>query len=110
MEGLFTGTSRSFVLSSCSCLILALILHQENILVGGDKRARIGGLGAACVQSSASTVEVDRFFHGAAPEVADPQRWGFTAGAGVSKASDMYAFGVLAWQVSIKCFWIQFGV
>lgn len=76
-----------------------LILYQTNILVDSDKRARIGGLGAACVQSSTPAAEVDRFFHGAAPEVADPQRWGVT-GTGLSTASDVYAFGVLSWQVS----------
>lgn len=45
-------------------------------------------------------VDVDRFFHGAAPELADPRRWG-ARGAGASKASDLFAFGVLAWEVSM---------
>jgi len=44
-------------------------------------------------------VDVDRFFHGAAPELIDPQSFGFV-GTESTKASDMYAFGVLAWEVS----------
>ena len=101
--GLFTEISRLFVRSPRSCPVHALTLYQANILIGADRRARIGGLGAACTQPSAPTVDVDRFFHGAAPEVADPQRWGVTDG-GVSKASDIYGFGVLVWEVSIGFF------
>lgn len=44
---------------------------------------------------------LDRSFHGAAPELIDPQRRGFSD-AGATMASDVYAFGVLAWQVEIK--------
>jgi hypothetical protein len=44
-------------------------------------------------------VDVDRFFHGAAPELIDPQRFGLV-GTESTKASDIYAFGMIAWQVS----------
>lgn len=95
-------TSRSFVFSSCSCPVPALTLHQTNILICGERRARIGGLGAVLVQPSTSTADVDRFSHGAVPEAAaDLQGWD-VSDAGVSKESDVYAFGVLAWEASIK--------
>ncbi|KAF9778003.1 kinase-like domain-containing protein [Thelephora terrestris] len=68
-----------------------------NILVSGAGCVRIGSLGTACAQSTAPTVDVDRFFPGAAPEITDPQRWG-TSEAGASKSSDLFAFGVLAWE------------
>ena len=42
---------------------------------------------------------MDTFFHGAAPELVNPQRFGLID-TGTTKASDMYAFGVLAWEVS----------
>ena len=45
-------------------------------------------------------VDIDRFFHGAAPELVDPQRFGLT-NAGTTKESDAYAFGVLALEVSL---------
>jgi hypothetical protein len=44
-------------------------------------------------------VDIDRFFHGAAPELVYPQSSGLTD-TGPTKESDMYAFGVLAWEVS----------
>ena len=44
-------------------------------------------------------VDIDRFFHGAAPELVDPQRFRLTD-TGATTASDVYAFGVLAWEVS----------
>lgn len=45
-------------------------------------------------------MDIDRFFYGAAPELADHERFGLTD-TGVTKASDVYAFGVLAWEVSM---------
>ncbi|KAF9778053.1 kinase-like domain-containing protein [Thelephora terrestris] len=68
-----------------------------NILVSGAGCVRIGSLGTACAQSTAPRVDVDRWFPGAAPEITDPQRWG-TSEAGASKSSDLFAFGVLAWE------------
>jgi len=44
-------------------------------------------------------VDVDRSFHGAAPELIDPRRFGFVGTEG-TKASDVYAFGIIAWEVS----------
>ena len=72
---------------------------QTNVLVDAGGRARIAGLGAASVQSNESGVDVDRFFHGAAPELVDPQRFRLV-NTGATTASDVYAFGVLAWEVS----------
>lgn len=77
----------------------ALILVQTNILVDARGHARIAGLGVSFLLSAMPGVDVDRFFHGAAPELVDPQRFGLTD-ARTTKASDMYAFGVLAWEVS----------
>ena len=47
------------------------------------------------------TSNIDRSFHGAAPELIDPQRWGLTD-AGTTTATDVYAFGVLSWEVGVK--------
>jgi len=46
-------------------------------------------------------MDIDRSFHGAAPELIDPRRWGVTD-AGATMASDVYAFAVLAWEVRVK--------
>lgn len=76
----------------------SLIFVQTNVLVDAHGRARVAGLGTALLPSAA-----DRFFHGAAPELVDPQRLGLNE-TGTTKASDMYAFGVLAWEVGpISC-------
>ena len=49
-------------------------------------------------------VDIGRFFHGTAPELVDPQRFGLTD-TGTTKESDVHAFWVLAWDVSptIEC-------
>ena len=73
---------------------------QRNILVDVGGHARVAGLGVACLPSTTPKVDVDRFFHGAAPELVHPQRFGLTD-TGATNESDMYAFGVLAWEVSI---------
>ena len=44
-------------------------------------------------------MDIDRFFHGTAPELVDHQRIGLTD-TGTTKESDAYAFGVLAWEAS----------
>ena len=74
-----------------------LTFAQTNILVDARGRAHVAGLGMAFL-SAMPGVDIDRFFRGAAPELTDPQRFGLTGG-GATKASDMYAFGVLAWEV-----------
>jgi len=77
----------------------ALTPVQTNILVDADGHARVAGLGATFLPPATPGVDVDRFFHGAAPELVHPQRLGL-ADTGITKDSDMYAFGVLAWEVS----------
>jgi len=69
--------------------------------VGGDGHARIAGLGTASILRAMPGVDVDRLFHGAAPELIDPQRWGSTD-PGATTASDVYAFAVLAWEVRME--------
>jgi len=72
---------------------------QTNVLVDTDGHARVADLGIAPVPSAVPRVDVDRFFPGAAPELIDPQRFRLTD-TGTTKASDIYAFGVLAREVS----------
>ena len=77
-----------------------LTSFQTNILVGDDGRVRIAGLGAASVPSTA-TADVDRSFHGAAPGLINPQRYGLI-NTRATTASDVYAFAILAWGVRMK--------
>ena len=72
---------------------------QTNILIDSGGHARIAGLGTVLLPSTISGVDIDRFFHGAAPELVDPQRFRLT-NARPTTASDVYAFGALAWEVS----------
>ena len=44
-------------------------------------------------------MDIDRFFHGAALELLGDKRSGLT-GTGATKATDVFAFGFLAWEVS----------
>ena len=76
-----------------------LIFIQTNILVNAGGHVRIAGLGAASIPPTLPWIDVDQFFHSAAPELIDPQRFGFS-GTEITKASDIYAFGVIAWEVS----------
>ena len=78
------------------------MLFQTNFLVGVDGRVRVAGLGAASIPSAVSGVDVDTSFHGAAPELVDPQRFRST-NSRATTASDVYAFGVLTWEVSRGC-------
>jgi len=84
----------------------ALTFVQRNILVDVGGHARLAGLGVACLPPATPTVDVDRFFHGAAPELVDPRRFGLTD-TGATKDSDMYAFGVLTWEVGCALEWIN---
>ena len=77
------------------------MFFQTNVLVGGDGHARIAGLGTAFILRAMPGVDVDRSFYGAAPELIDPQRWG-SMDPGVTMASDVYAFAILAWEVRTR--------
>jgi len=78
-----------------------LTFSQTNILIDPEGHARIAGFGVALILSSLPGVEIDRFFHGAAPELVDPQNAGWSS-TGATKASDVYAFAVLSWEVSTE--------
>jgi serine/threonine protein kinase len=51
----------------------ALTSIQTDILVDHDGHARVAGLGVALLPSTMPGVDIDRFFHGAAPELIEPQ-------------------------------------
>ncbi|KAF9793044.1 kinase-like domain-containing protein [Thelephora terrestris] len=77
-------------------------IKLRNVLVDTNDVARLGGLGssfAVSLPASWSDVESDsRLFSGIAPELIDPHAFGF-ADARATKATDMFAFGMLAWEV-----------
>jgi len=75
------------------------MFFQTNVLVDADGHTSLAGLGTASIPSIVPGTDVDRFFHGAAPELIDPQHFQLT-NTGATDASDVYAFGVLAWEVS----------
>ena len=66
-----------------------------------DGSVRIAGLGMAFALTTTPVVDAYRSFHGVAPELIDPQRWGLHD-AGATMASDVYAFAVLAWEVGAE--------
>lgn len=78
-----------------------LTSYQTNVLVGSDGHARIAGLAAAFIPATMLSEDIDRSCVGAAPELIDARPWGF-ADTGATKASDVYAFGVLACEVREK--------
>lgn len=85
-----------------------LTLLKRNVLVDGDGVPRLGGLGSAFTLSlpaSWSDVEAERLPRGIAPELINPQAFGLMH-ARTTKATDMFAFGMLAWEVnrSFMCF------
>ena len=79
----------------------ALTFFQTNILVDPNGHARIAGLGVALISSPMPGVDIDRFFHGAAPELVSPQRPS-SSNTGATKPSDVYAFAILSLEVSVE--------
>ena len=78
------------------------IPSKRNILVGSDGIACLGGLGSAfslTLPASWSDTAAERLFCGLAPELINPHTFGFVH-ARATKATDMFAFGMLAWEVS----------
>lgn len=80
---------------------LLLTPPQTNVLIDLRGHAHLGGLGAAFIPPTVPRMDIDRFFHGAAPELASYRPFGSTD-TGATKATDVYAFGVLAWEVSSR--------
>ena len=80
----------------------ALISSQDNILVDLYGTARIGGLGSAFVASrnhaTWSEMDAKLSLHGTAPESVRPNP--LESGIRTTKESDVYAFALLAWEVS----------
>ena len=77
----------------------ALTFVQTNILVDAGGRIRLAGLGAVSIPSTMPGVDVDRISYGAVPESIDPQCFAFV-GTESAMANDVYAFGIIAWEVS----------
>lgn len=88
--------------SSSLCLFSYTLtsFSQSNVFVDAHDHAHLGGLGVAHLLSGTTVVEIDKSFHGAAPELVDNERCGSTD-TGATTASDIYAFAVLAWEVSM---------
>jgi len=75
---------------------------KRNVLVDDDGVARLGGLGSVFPLSfpaSWSDVGAEKLFCGTAPELINPGAFGLVQ-ARTTKATDMFAFGLLAWEVS----------
>jgi hypothetical protein len=72
-----------------------------NVSVGSDGVPRIGGLGSAFIQSfpDAWAEEPTELTRCSAPELVNPEALSL-AKAQTTKSSDMYAFGVLAYEVN----------
>jgi hypothetical protein len=77
----------------------ALIFLQKNILVDANGDACVAGLGIAFHPFDMPSGGTDLYLHGFAPELVDPSLSGLTRFPR-TKNSDVYAFGVLAWEVS----------
>lgn len=77
---------------------------QGNILVDLDGTTRIAGLGSALILDHTtvwSEMSVEWSFRGSAPELIYPEEFGLSHPQ-ISKASDIYALGVLAWEVRVS--------
>ena len=72
---------------------------QSNVLVGGDGRARVAGLGTTFAPSGMTAGDAAKSFYGVlAPEIIEPWRRGFID-ARSAAAGDVFAFAFLAWEV-----------
>lgn len=90
-------------------------MSQVNILVDKDGSPKIAGLGSASFLPHSAGWEGgtsgDRLFRGRAPEIT----WlevppGMNDSTYPTKASDMYAFGVMVWEVRIASFVRRYSV
>ena len=80
-----------------------LTTSQQNIFVDHDGTPRIAGFGSSFMlscQDSWSESGAVGFHRGSAPELVRPRKPGKPANR-ITKASDMYAFGMLTWEVGI---------
>lgn len=71
-------------------------------MVDSNDVAHLGGLSSAfspSLPASWSDVESGGLFYGIAPELIDPSAFGFVQ-ARPTEATDVFAFGMLAWEVS----------
>jgi serine/threonine protein kinase len=79
-------------------------LLQTNVLVDSKDTPRIAGLGSALIHWQSSPFAWSDDSHElarcSAPELVNPEAFGLS-GPQATEASDMYAFGVLAYHVSI---------
>jgi len=76
-------------------------VKMRNVLVDNDGEARLGGMGSAfslTLPPSWSDMDTKSFFYGIAPELINPRAFGLVH-ARATKATDMFAFGMLAWEV-----------
>jgi len=94
------GISRLCAPHSRADLNCVLTSFQTNVLVGGDGHARIAGLGMAFVPSAMPVVGGDRSSRAAASDLIGVRPWGFND-TGATMANDVYAFAILAWEVSL---------
>lgn len=79
-----------------------LTFSQQNILVDSDGTPLITGFGSSFMISRPdlwSEKDAVGFFRGSAPELIRPHKPGGNPTVQITKASDMYAFGMLTWQV-----------
>lgn len=90
-------------------------MSQVNILVDKNGTPKIAGLGSASFLPHSAAwgggTSGDRLSRGRAPEITWPGvPPGLTDSTHSTKASDMYAFGVMTWEVRIAPFVRRYSV